>query len=241
MCSAEAAEPLRGRLAVVAGATGGIGRAIAQRLASGGVRLVLVARRRDRLDAVASATGGRAVSADIATEEGVDRVADVVRDEGGSLDLLVNAAGSFAIAPVAETSIATFDSQISSNLRAPFLLIRTFLPEMIRRGSGHILTIGSVAGRQPFAHNGAYAAAKYGIRGLHEVLTIELRGTGVRATLIEAAATDTALWEEVDTERTPGLPAREAMLAAAEVAEAVIFAATRPTEVALPNVSIQRS
>ncbi|MBX6366304.1 MAG: SDR family oxidoreductase, partial [Gemmatimonadetes bacterium] len=156
-------------------------------------------------------------------------------------DVLVNAAGAFELAPLEATSPESFDRQIAVNLRGPFLLIRAFLPGMLRRRRGHIVTIGSVAGRQAFPHNGAYSASKFGVRGLHAVLDAELRGRGVRATLIEPAATDTPLWDAVDVERHPSLPPREAMLPAGAVADAVIYAITRPAEVDVRNVLLERA
>jgi NADP-dependent 3-hydroxy acid dehydrogenase YdfG len=103
------------------------------------------------------------------------------------------------------------------------------------------VSIGSVAGRNAFAGNGAYAASKFAVRGLHAVLDAELRGTGVRATLIEPAATDTGLWDQIDFEANPGLPERSAMLRPEAVAEAVIFALTRAPDVAIRNIIMERS
>ncbi|MGH7476822.1 MAG: SDR family oxidoreductase, partial [Longimicrobiales bacterium] len=220
--------------------SGGIGLASARALAAAGANLVLIARGEERLRAAAESVGARAVTADVTTEEGVERVAAAVREAGAAApDLLVNAAGSFALAPLAETDIAVFDAQLRANLRGPFLLMRRFLAGMLARGSGHIISIGSVAGRRAFPANGAYAASKFGLRGLHAVLAEELRGTGVRATLVEPAATDTPLWEPIDT-TAPGLPSRAEMLAATAVADAVLYVATRPAGVAIPNLLVER-
>jgi NADP-dependent 3-hydroxy acid dehydrogenase YdfG len=152
----------------------------------------------------------------------------------------VHSAGAFALAAIAETTVDAFDEQVAVNLRAVFLLTRAVLPGLLARGSGHIVTIGSIAGRQPFPGNGAYAASKFGVRGLHAVLLTELRGTGVRATLIEPAATDTGLWDQIDRRRFPDLPARSAMLSVDQVAEAVLYALSRPPGVVVPNLSIER-
>ena len=108
------------------------------------------------------------------------------------------------------------------------------------RGSGSHVLVGSVADAQGFSGNSAYAASKYGVRGLHEVLAEELRGTGVRATLVEPAATDTPAWDPYDPDHRPDLPDRAQMLAPADVAEAVLFAATRPPGVRLPLLRIER-
>jgi NADP-dependent 3-hydroxy acid dehydrogenase YdfG len=156
-------------------------------------------------------------------------------------DILVNAAGAFDLAPLAATTPACFDAHVDANLRGPFLAIRAFLAVMIARGSGHIATIGSVAGRRAFPMNGAYAATKYGVRGLHEVLDLELKGTGVRSTLIEPAATDTTLWDAVDRAIHTDLPPRTAMLDPDAVADAVLFALTRPAATAVHTIFLERA
>lgn len=233
---------LTGRIAVVTGGTGGIGRAAAARLSAAGARVVLVARTLERVRAVAGDLRGVPVAADVSTEEGIARVAEAVhalQPEGA--DIVVHAAGAFRLAPLAETSVATFDEILAVNLRAAFLLVHAFVPRMLARGTGHIVTIGSVAGRQAFPANGAYSASKFGVRGMHAVLAAELRGTGVRATFVEPAATDTPLWDEIDLDRSPGLPVREQRVSAAAVADAVLFAVTRPGDVAIPNILVERA
>jgi NADP-dependent 3-hydroxy acid dehydrogenase YdfG len=112
---------------------------------------------------------------------------------------------------------------------------------MLARGSGHIATIGSVAGRHAFPANGAYAASKFGVRGLHAVLDLELRGTGVHSTLIEPAATDTPLWSTIDRTAHPGLPEPAAMLSPDAVADAVLFAITREAGTAVRTIILERA
>ena len=119
-------------------------------------------------------------------------------------------------------------------------MIRAALPGMLERKSGVIVNIGSVAGRQAFPDNGAYAASKFGLRGLHEVLLEEIKGTGVGAALVEPGAVDTPMWDPLDPDADPGLPSRDQMLAAEDVAEAVRFVVTRPPGVAIPLLQVQR-
>ncbi len=102
---------------------------------------------------------------------------------------------------------------------------------MREAGGGSFITVGSVADHVGFPENAAYAASKYGLRGLHETLVAEYRGTGVRLTLVSPGATDTAIWDPFDPEQRPGFPTREAMLRPADVAAAVLFVATRPAHV----------
>jgi NADP-dependent 3-hydroxy acid dehydrogenase YdfG len=231
---------LAGWRVVVAGASGGIGSAIAWRLAAGGAALTLVARRPEALARVAAETGGRALAGDVADRSFVERLRAVV-EEDGPPDVVVHAAGAFALAPVAATDPDLFRGMLESNLVGPFLLMRAFLPAMLQAGRGDLVSIGSVAGRVAFPENGAYSASKFGLRGLHAVLEQELRGTGVRCTLVEPAATDTALWDPVDPDGRPDLPSRDQMLPAVAVADAVVFAITRPRDAGIPTVAVQRS
>jgi NAD(P)-dependent dehydrogenase (short-subunit alcohol dehydrogenase family) len=127
--------------------------------------------------------------------------------------------------------VADFDAQVAINLRAAFAMARAFLPMLRDAGQGIFVTIGSVADHIGFPENAAYAASKYGLRGLHETLLAEFRGTGVRLTLISPGPTDTDLWAPFDPDRREGFPRRVDMLRPADVADAVLFVATRPPHV----------
>jgi len=235
--------PLAGRTALVTGASRGIGRAIAARLATAGAHVALVARGSARLTEAAAEIGGAAVPCDLADEAAVEALTGRLRAVWPAVapDIVVNAAGAFALAPIAETEPADFDRHLGLNLRAPFLVIRVLLPAMLERGSGHIVSIGSVAGRQAFPGNGAYSASKFGLRGLHAVLELEVRGTGVRCTLIEPAATDTPLWDAIDRSAHRGLPLPGQMLAADDVADAVLYAVTRSPRTSIRTISMERA
>jgi NAD(P)-dependent dehydrogenase (short-subunit alcohol dehydrogenase family) len=166
--------------------------------------------------------------ADRAALEGLAaRVASV-----GVPDIVVSNAGGFLLRPLAQTSVADLDAQLALNLRAPFALAHALLPVMQAAGrDGCYITVGSVADHVGLAENAAYAASKYGLRGLHETLLAEYRGSGLRLTLISPGPTDTAMWDPFDPDRREGFPPRAAMLRPADVAEAVLFVATRPPHV----------
>ena len=115
--------------------------------------------------------------------------------------------------------------QLAVNVRAPFYVAKAFLPAMREAGRGSFINVGSVADHIGFPENAAYAASKYGLRGLHETLLAEYKGSGVRLTLVSPGPTDTAVWDPVDPDH------REDMLRPADVAEAILFVATRPPHV----------
>lgn len=233
---------LTGRTALVTGASRGIGRSVVEALANIGARVWCVSRSVDALRSLVADIGGEALVADLtddaSTWEALDGMMDTI---GGAPDVVVNAAGVFGLASVATETVAAFDAALAVNLRAPFLVNRVVLPGMLERRSGLIVNIGSVAGRRAFPDNAAYSASKFGLRGYHGVLLEELKGTGVRATLLEPSATDTPLWDPMDPDSNPALPDRAQMLAPADVAAAVVFLATRPDTVRIPLLQIERA
>lgn len=212
--------------ALVTGASRGIGRAVALRLADDGLRVLAAARGGEELDAVAEACGTPpALAADLSREEDVAALArEAARRSGGAPALLVNVAGHFDLAPVEETGTEVFDAHLAVNLRAPFLLARRFLPELRDRGRGHLIHLGSLAGRRALPGNAAYGSSKFGLRGLHRILREELRGSGVCSTLVEPGPVDTDAWDPLEERLGRDLPPREAMLDPGQVAEAVASA-----------------
>ena len=234
--------PLEGRIALVTGASRGIGLACAKALAAAGARVALFARGTADLERAATVVGGGALAAacDVADPASLARALARVRGELGEPDLLVNNAGRFLIAPATETSPADFASVVTTNLVAPFGIVHALLPGMQQRGRGHVVTIGSIADRVIFPGNAAYAASKFGLRALHEVLHAELRGTGIRTTLVAPGPVDTPLWDVVDPDAKPGFTPRAAMLQPDAVAAAVLYAVTAPPEVNVDELRLSR-
>jgi NADP-dependent 3-hydroxy acid dehydrogenase YdfG len=154
----------------------------------------------------------------------------------GNVDILVNNAGIFDMAPVDETKEETFDLMIATNLAAPFRFTRAFLPIMKRNKRGHVVSIGSIADRKIFAGNSAYSASKFGLRAIHAVLREELRGSGVRSTLISPASVDTSIWEGVG-----GGVSKSGFLPASAVVDAVLFALRQPAEVNIEELRLAYS
>ncbi|HEY4130712.1 MAG TPA: SDR family oxidoreductase [Gemmatimonadaceae bacterium] len=232
------------RTALVTGASRGIGLAIARALVGRDTRVVLVARTEPALREAATALGDRAIpiACDVGNPDALDAlVARATSELGGVPDVLVNNAGLFKLAPIDITSGDDFAAAVDTNLVAPFRLIRAFLPSLRARKRGHIVSIGSIADRVAFSENGAYAASKFGLRGLHEVLRAELMNSGVRSTLISPSAVDTPLWDEVDPDNRPGFLPRASMLRPDAVAAAVIYVVTQPADVNVSELRLSRA
>jgi NAD(P)-dependent dehydrogenase (short-subunit alcohol dehydrogenase family) len=219
--------PLDGRVALVTGASRGIGAATADALTQAGARVVRVSRR------LGPADGYIDLQTDLADADQASALAERVQRTAGVPDIVVSNAGGFLLAPLEQTPVDRFDDLLAINLRAAFVLARALLPLQRSAGRGCYITVGSVADHVGFPENAAYAASKYGVRGLHETLAAEFRGSGVRLTLISPGPTDTDVWASYDPDHRKGFPARARMLRPADVADAVLFVATRPPHVAI--------
>jgi uncharacterized protein len=166
---------LEGATALVTGATGGLGAAIARGLRARGAELVVSGRRGDVLEEVARELNARAIVADLSHRGDVERLAA----ESGAIDVLVPNAGLPAAGPVLEFTPEEIDRALDVNLRAPLQLVRALVEPMVGRGRGHVVFISSLAGKFTPPQSGVYSATKFGLRGLSWGLRQDLRGTGV--------------------------------------------------------------
>ncbi|MEZ4586014.1 MAG: SDR family oxidoreductase [Gemmatimonadales bacterium] len=215
------------------GASRGIGAAVVRSLLDAGATVYglarsLAAERRD---------GWVGIPVDLTDDQAREAALSRILSEAVP-DIVVNNAGAFEMGPLAEQSLAGLDRMLAMNLRAPFALARRLLPAMQAGEGGHHVLIGSVADHLAFPGNAAYAASKYGARGLHEVLVEEYRGSGVRCTLLSPGPTDTPLWDPIDPDRRDDLPDRSAMLRAEDVAETVRWLVTRPSRMQVDWIRI---
>jgi NADP-dependent 3-hydroxy acid dehydrogenase YdfG len=218
---------LRGRVALVTGASRGIGLAVAEELRAAGAHVVRLARSLSDGEAERDTT----VRCDVSVPAEVERVLGTVLNARGVPDIVVNNAGVFFSKPLMETSPQEFTQSLAVNLTAPFVVTRAIVPHMIKRRSGHVVTIGSVSDHVAYPGSAAYAASKFGVRAVHEVLRAEVEGSGVRTTLVSPGPVDTDMWDPIDPDHKPGFTKRAQMMRPEDVAEAVLFAVTRPPRV----------
>jgi NAD(P)-dependent dehydrogenase (short-subunit alcohol dehydrogenase family) len=192
-------QPLGGQVAVITGAGRGIGAAIARKLATMGAAAVLLGRTRSHLEATAKVIlegHGKAevVPCDVADLKSVGETAEKIKQKFGRLDILVNNAGVGGFStPLHELPPDTWDHIINTNLRGVYHTIRSFAPIMIQARSGHIVNISSLAGKNALPNGAAYAASKWGLNGLTYSVAEELRGYGIRVSVICPGSVNTEL------------------------------------------------
>ncbi len=230
------------RLAVVTGASSGIGAASARALAASGFEVVCAARRTDRIEAIATEIGGRAVGCDVTSPESVAGLAAAV---GDTLHVLVNnAGGAFGADPVATADPEQWRAMYDVNVLGTLHVTQALLPALRASGDGLIVNVGSTAGRVAYEGGGGYTAAKHGTQVLTETLRLELCGEPIRISEIAPGMVRTdefaSIRFEGDQERADAVYAGVPdPLVADDVAEAIAWIATRPSHVNIDELVIR--
>ena len=227
-------ELLKDKVAVVTGASRGIGEATALTLAQAGADVVVTARNGDELAALAERlarmeVAALPVAADLTREEDVDRLRDAALARFGRVDILVNNAGVGKYGPLASLSAADYDWMMNTNMRSSFLCTSAFLPEMLARRQGWVVFVSSVAGLKGLPNESVYCATKFAQIGFAQALDYETREQGVKVSVVAPGGVGTHF--AFGTGRTPGDPMLDAMMDAKDVAEAVLFSVTQPPKV----------
>jgi NAD(P)-dependent dehydrogenase (short-subunit alcohol dehydrogenase family) len=218
---------LEKKVAIVTGAGRGIGRAVSVSLAQAGCRVVLAARTREQIEAVQEeivSRGGDAlvVSGDLTVDEDIGRLVEKSQAKWGAVDILINNAGWGKRAPVVGASLTDLDQTFRLNLRAPMVLTKALLPDMIAKGEGAVINIGSVSGKSGEANGAAYSASKFGLIGFTQSLYEEVREHGIKVCVILPGFVDTPMIPPVKHLD------RSKMIRPEDIAEAVMFVLKSP-------------
>jgi NADP-dependent 3-hydroxy acid dehydrogenase YdfG len=226
-------------IAVVTGASSGIGAAAAQHLAAAGYDLILGARRLDKLQAVAEPLGATALALDVTDAKSVLAFCEQVP----AVNLLINnAGGALGLEPIADAVDEKWETMYDSNVLGTMRMVRALLPKLEASGQGHILNIGSIAGIEVYPGGAGYTAAKHAVRALTETLRLELLGKPIRVTEIAPGMVETefsAVRFGGDTEKAKKPYTGMTPLTADDIADAIVWAVTRPAHVNIDTLVIK--
>lgn len=222
---------LQGKVAIITGATAGIGRASARALAGEGARLVLTGRRSERLDelvkeAQSLGSDGIAIVGDATDEQTAIKTVEAARAKFGRIDILINNVGVGNYKKLVDTSLADYVEMMDTNVRSSFLFARHVVPTMIEQKDGLILFISSMAGVYGFPGEAVYCASKFAQVGLAQGLDKELRAHGIKVGTICPGGVKTEF--ALGKGRTEASVEQSDMLEAEDVAAAILFASTQP-------------
>ncbi len=233
---------LEGKVAIVTGASSGLGAATARLFAREGAKVLLTARRTDhllRLVEEIESEGGKAVSlpGDAAKEATAQAVTAMAVERFGRVDVLINNAGQGNYKPLVETSASDFDELVNANLRSGFVFTRAVVPGMIAQGNGTVVFISSVAGLAGAANESVYSATKFAQVGFAQALDAELRRHGIKVEVICPGGIKTEF--AIGRGREAESIAKSTMMDPAEVAQAVLFACTLPPNLRVPAMTVR--
>ena len=237
---------LEDRLVFVTGASSGIGRSCAHAFARAGARLLLAARRLDRLQELARTlesehgTRSHVFQLDVREADAVDASLAALPAEWNAVDILVNNAGlARGLAPIPEGERSDWDEMIDTNVKGLLYVTHAIVPGMIERGRGHVINIGSIAGHEVYANGAVYCASKFAVRALTEGLRRDLHGKPVRVSSVDPGLVETEfslVRFHGDAERARKPYERTRPLTPDDVAECVLFCATRPPHVSVADL-----
>lgn len=242
-------DSLRDKVAIITGASSGIGETTARRLAESGARVVLAARRVERLEALAADIEHREGAAlvaptDVTDMRSVQRLARTTLDAFGRIDILINNAGIMPLSPISKLKVEEWDRMIDVNIKGVLYCVAATLPTMLEQGSGHIINVSSVAGRRPFPSGTIYSATKFAVRAISQGLRLELSPTeGIRVTDIEPGVVATELTHHITDNETADrfqkMWAEKTPLESIDIAETILFVLSRPDHVNVNEILVR--
>lgn len=236
---------LDGKVAIVTGASSGIGEQTALALASEGAKVVGTARRADRLEALAAKIGKSflAVIADVRVEADCQRIVDETVSRFGKVDILVNNAGVMLLGPIVGADTEDWRRMIDTNVNGLLYCTHKALPKMIEAGGGHIVMISSTAGRTVGVNSGVYNLTKWGINAFAESLRQEVHGKEIKVTMIEPGAVATELRDHITVQAVKDDINKWAesmeQLESEDIAAAIVYAVTQPRRVNVNEILIR--
>jgi NADP-dependent 3-hydroxy acid dehydrogenase YdfG len=238
---------LAGKVALVTGASSGIGEATAIALAAEGAKVALAARRRDRLEALEDKLGANgaatAIALDVTDEQACRDAVSATRDRLGGLDIVINNAGLMLLGPILEADTEDWRRMINTNVLGLMYLTHAALPHLVAQGSGDIVNISSVAGRVARLGSGVYNASKWGVNAFTESLRQEVTERGVRISVVEPGLVDTELGDHITNAEakaaTKEWKASIRSLNADDIARAILYVVTQPDHVAINEVLVR--
>jgi NADP-dependent 3-hydroxy acid dehydrogenase YdfG len=242
---------LKDKVVIVTGASSGIGEATARELAEHGMKVAMVARRKDRLETLAkgiqhSGKGkGLVIEADVTEKVACQHVVDTVLKQWNHIDVLINNAGVMLLGPTSQAPLEEWEQMIRVNLMGLLYMTYAALPSMREQKSGHLVNISSVAGRTASSGSAVYNATKWGVNAFTEALRQEFvdEKNGIRTTLIELGAVDTELVSHNRTEVQETLKERwkgmSKKLESEDIAAGILYAISQPTHVSVNEILIR--
>jgi ribitol 2-dehydrogenase len=233
-------KPLKGKTALVTGASSGIGRATALALAAAGVRVALVARSRDRLESVAMKAGGGAVvvPADLTQKGEAEAAVEQARAALGQINILFANAGLYIPGDVVDGDADKWDDLLTVNVNAVFRMVRAVLPEMVARQDGDIIVTSSVSGHQAIQWEPIYSASKHAIQSFVHGLRRQVGPANVRVGAVAPGVVLNELWGYSDPATVDAKVASREGLRSEDIADAVLFMLTRPANVTIRDLVI---
>ena len=234
------------KTALITGATSGIGRATAQLFAHQGVRLILCGRRQERLDTLSEAlstkTKVHTLRFDVRNKHRINELLQQLPSDFLEIDILINNAGNaHGLDLIQNGSIEDWDAMLDINVKGLLYVSNAILPQMVKRGSGHIINIGSTAGKEVYPKGNVYCASKHAVDAITEGMRLDLNGTGVKVGAINPGLVETEFSEvrfKGDSDRAEKVYQGYTPLQPQDIADIIWFAVTRPAHVNIADLTV---
>ncbi|HBR54994.1 MAG TPA: SDR family NAD(P)-dependent oxidoreductase [Flavobacteriaceae bacterium] len=237
---------LKDKIALITGATSGIGRATALLFAENGAKLILCGRRKERLDELvkllSTFTEVHTLQFDVRDKEIVFSMIESLPNEFSEIDILINNAGNaHGLDPIQSGSTDDWDAMLDINVKGLLYVTKAILPKLLSRQSGHIINIGSTAGKEVYPNGNVYCASKHAVDALSQGMRLDLNGKGIKVGAINPGLVETEFSEvrfKGDTERADKVYQNFTPLRPEDIADIILFAVTRPAHVNIADLTV---